>query len=251
MRERAVSGADPSRTPPVTSIAPDSESGEAAPVRIKGVSDGLCVTLDPDQPFEHLQAELLRLFTPLKHLAVNARVVFDLGVPDGHEDLVERLGELLKAEFGVAAVGRIPKKRAERTEGTRRRDLEGAWHHHRSDVLMLTGRVRSGQKVTARRHLVILGDVNPGGEVVAGGDILVMGALGGTAAAGQPDRQASIILALDFRPTQIQIGPVVAAGLPASPRKFPEYAYMEGGNIVVEDYLEANPFGRMPWPEVR
>jgi septum site-determining protein MinC len=116
---------------------------------------------------------------------------------------------------------------------------------------MLTGRVRSGQKVTARRHLVILGDVNPGGEVVAGGDILVMGALGGTAAAGQPDRQASIILALDFRPTQIQIGPVVAAGLPASPRKFPEYAYMEGGNIVVEDYLEANPFGRMPWPEVR
>ena len=49
----------------------------------------------------------------------------------------------------------------------------------------------------------------------AGGDILVIGSLCGTAAAGQTDNRDAIILALDFRPIQVKIGSVVAAGLSA------------------------------------
>jgi septum site-determining protein MinC len=105
--------------------------------------------------------------------------------------------------------------------------------------------------VTARKHLLILGDVNPGGEVVAGGDILVIGSLCGTASAGQPDNLDAIVLALDFRPTQVQIGGFVAAGLPDSPGKITEFAHLENGAIMVEDYLKAAPFGRLPWPQVR
>lgn len=223
----------------------------SAPVRLKGMGDGLCVTLDPEQPGEFIRSELTRLFQPLKHLAVNARVVLDFGEAEGDETLVDELGAFLKETFGVGSVMRSAKRRGASEDLVRQRDVDRSWHHHRSDVLMLTGRVRSGQKVTARRHLVILGDVNPGGEVTAGGDILIMGSLAGTAIAGQPDAPDTIVLALDFRPTQVQIGAVVAAGLPPSRRRFPEYAHVEDGQIVVENYMQANPFGRMPWPEVR
>lgn len=224
-----------------------------APVRIKGVGDSLWVTLDPETPLDLLQETLRQRFEQMKNLAENARVIIDTGSPDAHRGLVAQLGAFLKAAFPVASVAAPPAERPTTAteQRIRHRDMSRAWQHHRSDVLMLAGRVRSGQKVTARKHLLIMGDVNPGGEVLAGGDILVMGSLCGTASAGQPDNLDAIVLALDFRPTQIQIGGFVAAGLPDSPGKIAEFAHLENGAIMVEDYLKAAPFGRLPWPQVR
>ncbi len=116
---------------------------------------------------------------------------------------------------------------------------------------MLAGRVRSGQKVTTGKHLVIMGDVNPGAEITAGGDIIVLGSLRGVACAGQPQNVKAVVIALDFRPTQVQIGPTVAAGLAPLEKKTAEIAQVEGGGIMVTEYLVSNPFGRMPWPKVR
>jgi len=225
---------------------------ENSPVKVKGMADGLCITLDPTQPEDFLQKELEKQFNPLKHLAINARIIFDVGEDDkGCKTLVEKLGEFLKKNFSVGSVSLSPKKRWVSEEKYRHQDMDHSWQQYRSDVLMLTGRVRSGQKVTARKHLIILGDVNPGAEVVGGGDVFVMGSLSGTAIAGYPDNEKAIVLALDFRPTQIQIGGLVAAGLPPSSEKVAEFAHVENGTIVVEDYLKVNPFGRIPWPEVR
>ena len=119
------------------------------------------------------------------------------------------------------------------------------------DTLVISGRVRSGQKVEARKHLVILGDLNPGAEAIAGGDIIVLGNLLGTALAGQPDNEKAVIIALDFRPTQVQIGGFIAAGIPSSPGIKPEIARIEDNAVVVEDYIKASPFKRLAWPEVR
>ncbi len=225
--------------------------GNRKPARIKGMGSGLCVILDPKEPADYLYAELNRLFGDMKKLAVNAKVFFDIGEHEGYEGLIEELGNYLKKTFEVGSVSISSKRRPVPNDQVRVQDLEHSWQHYRSDVLMLAGRVRSGQKVTARKHLLILGDVNPGGEVFAGGDILVMGSLRGTAVAGQPDDNEVIVMALDFRPTQVQIGEFVAAGLPPSKKKLTEFAHVENGMIVVEDYLEADPFGRLPWPQVR
>lgn len=218
-------------------------------VRLKGVGDSLWVTLDPEAPVDYLQEELGRLFRQTKKLALNARVIIDMGEKENYGELVEYLEKYLKENFGVRSVS---VKHPLSEEQDRKRDVERSWQHYRSDSLILTGRVRSGQRVTARKHLMILGDVNPGAEVLAGGDILIMGRLRGTVAAGQPDNEDSIVLALDFQPTQVQIGKVVAAGLPpSSSGKAAEFAYIEKSAIIVEDYLNANPFGRLPWPQVR
>lgn len=218
---------------------------------MKGVGDSLWVTLDAAQPLVAICSELKNLFERMGNLAANARVVIDTGDLGGSEALIRELEGFLKESFSVASVSGPPGNRTRAEDRMRKRDMDRSWQYYRSDVLMLSGRVRSGQKVAARKHVLILGDVNPGAQVSAGGDILVLGSLGGAASAGQPDNTESIILALDFRPTQIQIADIVAAGLPPTPERTAEYARVEDGRIVVEDYLAARPFSRLPWPEVR
>ena len=221
------------------------------PLRMKGVGDSLWITLDPTQRFELLLNEIDILFKPLKNISKDVRVILDPGQSDGYDNLIDTLGKYLKKHYNVKEVIPPPPNRSINQGRIRQRDMNRYWHNYSSDVLMLAGRVRSGQKVTTPKHLLILGDVNPGAEVAAGGDILVMGSLCGTAFAGQPDNPEVMILALDFRPTQIQIGKFVAAGVHSEPTHKAEFAHVEDGAIVVEDYLEANPFKRLTWPQVR
>jgi len=219
--------------------------------KLRGVGDSLWVTIDPARSAEELKEELNTLFRKLDHLAKGARVVIDTGKLGENDKLVEVLGQFLKENYQIGSVSSPPDNHTNAEIRLRQRDLDRSWYQHSSDVLMLTGRVRSGQKINARKHLLLMGDVNPGGEVIAGGDILILGNLRGTAWAGQRGNTESIILALDFKPTQIQIAGYVAAGTSESSGKCPEFAHVENGTIIVEDYIEANPFGRLPWPKVR
>ena len=229
----------------------DLTNNEVLPVRLKGVGDSLRVTLDPSQPLDLLQREVGKIFERLKHLAINARVIIDPGEEGDHEPLIENLGNYLKDTFSVGSVSGPPRKRSATEERIRTKDMVQSWEYHRSDALVLMGRVRSGQKVHAKKHLFIMGDVNPGAEIAAGGDIIVMGRLCGIVLAGQPSNEDAIVLALDFRPSLVQIGNLVAAGEHASKGESVEFAHIDNGQVVVEDYLKANPFGKLPWPTTR
>ncbi len=219
------------------------------PVKLKGVGDGFWITLDPSHPEAFLKSEIDKLFQKLKHLAVNASVVIDVGEAKGHDDLIEKIAAHLKLNFDVAKVSTPPRRRSIPTERIRQRDLSKGWNHHRSDVLMLKGRVRSGQKIESKKHIVIAGDVNPGSEISSGGDVMVLGKLAGKVHAGYPDNESAIIFALDFKPTQVRIGTIAAAGIDEEVSAKPEYACVEGKSIVVKDYIKENPFRKMPWPE--
>jgi septum site-determining protein MinC len=219
-------------------------------VRLKGVGDSLWVTLNPRAGKEDLKQELDQVFSRLNNIAIGARVILDTGDTTAENSLLDLLSSHLKDVYKVGTVEKAS-NRSPGEQRVRQRDVDRSWHNYRSDVLMLAGRVRSGQTVTAKKHLLILGDVNPGAEVSAGGDIFILGSLFGKALAGQPGKTDSIIFSLNFKPTQIQIGELVAAGLPENPEKKPEFASVEDGNIVVEDYITKNPFGRISWPKVR
>jgi septum site-determining protein MinC len=229
----------------------DKQIQDKSQVRLKGVKDGFWVTLDPTQPKDFIEEELTRLFNQLQHLALNSRVILDIGDSENHSGLVEELAVFLKNKYNVGFVSAPQREHDMMEDKPRKLDMTSTWHQHHTDALIIAGRVRSGQKITAKKHLVILGDVNPGSEIIAGGDILIMGNLGGTALAGQPDNEDAIILAIGFRPIQIQIGGIIAAGLPTSSAHALEFAHVENGGIVVEDYIKSNPFGRLTWPVVR
>lgn len=115
------------------------------------------------------------------------------------------------------------------------------------DARVIFATLRSGQRIDTEHTLVIFGDVNSGAELVAGGDIIVLGALRGVAHAGAFDESGGgrVIVALQLEPTQLRIGTVITRGLGEGLSKFfgrrrvakgPEIARVDGDTIVVEPY---------------
>ncbi|MCI5945260.1 MAG: septum site-determining protein MinC [Eubacterium sp.] len=72
------------------------------------------------------------------------------------------------------------------------------------------GTLRSGQKIEVDGSIVILGDINPGAQIIAGGNVVVLGCLKGTVFAGYPDDKSAFVASLMMEPMQIQIGSCIA-----------------------------------------
>jgi septum formation inhibitor MinC len=83
-----------------------------------------------------------------------------------------------------------------------------------ANARVVYGTLRSGQKVETPYSLVVIGDVNPGADLTAGGDIVVLGSLRGTAHASAYDDDSfdKVIIALQMRPMQLRIGSVISRG---------------------------------------
>lgn len=96
--------------------------------------------------------------------------------------------------------------------------------------------IRSGQSIEYPGHLVILGDINPGAKVTAGGHIIVWGRVQGTVHAGAIDSENGFVCALKLKPTQLIIGKIIARSPTDgdSNRVAPERAFVQDGNIVAE-----------------
>ena len=101
--------------------------------------------------------------------------------------------------------------------------------------------MRSGVILDHPGNLVVVGDVNPGAEVRAGGNIVILGRLRGIAHAGI-GREHGFILALRLEPQQLRIGRL-AARSPDAASSGTEIAYVTDRNIVVESYAGKLPLG--------
>lgn len=78
-----------------------------------------------------------------------------------------------------------------------------------SETKFHKGSLRSGQRVEFEGSLVIIGDVNPGAEVIAGENIVVVGYLRGLAHAGAKGNRDAIIEAVEIDATQLRIADIV------------------------------------------
>src|SRR3990172_9923070 len=72
--------------------------------------------------------------------------------------------------------------------------------------LIVRRTLRSGQALRHPGSIAVIGDVNPGAEIIAGGNIVVWGRLRGTVHAGALGDENAVVCALDLAPTQLRIG---------------------------------------------
>lgn len=106
-----------------------------------------------------------------------------------------------------------------------------------ANAKVLFGTLRSGQRIETPFSLIVIGDVNPGADIIAGGDIAVLGSLRGTAhaAAYDDDSFDRVIIALQMQPMQLRIGSVISRGSDEA-SSGPEIARIDNRRIVVEPY---------------
>jgi septum site-determining protein MinC len=91
-------------------------------------------------------------------------------------------------------------------------------------ALFLNRTLRSGTRIEFSGHVVVLGDVNPGAEIIAEGNVMIWGRLRGMVHAGAKGNKSAVICALDLSPTQLRIADEVAAPLNVREHPRPEIA---------------------------
>jgi septum site-determining protein MinC len=104
------------------------------------------------------------------------------------------------------------------------------------EAILVEGTLRSGQHLHHPGHVIILGDVNPGAKIIAGGHILIWGRLRGTVHAGAGGNEDATVCALDLMPTQLRIASHIAVSPKRRGRSRPEVASVREGQLVA-----------MPW----
>ncbi|MEB3321549.1 MAG: septum site-determining protein MinC [Synechococcaceae cyanobacterium] len=97
------------------------------------------------------------------------------------------------------------------------------------------GTLRSGDHLQGEGTVLLLGDVNPGARISAGGHVLVWGRLRGVAHAGRWGDTRARIVALQLQPLQLRIGSAVARGPDERPPEgLAEEARLVKGEITIE-----------------
>ena len=98
------------------------------------------------------------------------------------------------------------------------------------------GALRNGQSIRYSGSVVVLGDANPGSEIIASGNIIVMGALKGLVHAGCTGDAYSYVCALRLTPTQLRICDIITY-IPEEKKNrhknTPSYAYIQEGVIYI------------------
>ncbi len=106
-------------------------------------------------------------------------------------------------------------------------------------TLLVQRSLRSGQNVNFDGNVVVLGDVNPGAEIIASGHVLVMGALRGMVHAGATGEDTATVTALTLSPTQLRIASHITRppdGSGNEGHKPPETARIRENAVIIEPY---------------
>ncbi len=204
-------------------------------IQIKGLRDGLLVSLD-DAPWDEQRAALIAQVDAQPAFFQGARLALDVASQVLHvNELVELRDQLSERGIFLWAVisespttehtaqllglaTRISKPRPEENCQFSVQDLgeETALFLHRT--------LRSGTRIEFSGHVVVLGDVNPGAEIVAGGNVIIWGRLRGMVHAGAKGNRSAVICAMDLSPTQLRIAEEVSAVLKPRENPKPEIA---------------------------
>ncbi|WP_379965827.1 septum site-determining protein MinC [Ectobacillus sp. sgz5001026] len=197
-------------------------------VTIKGTKDGLTLHLDDSCSFQELLQEIDDKLST-SHYASGERPLIEVQVKVGNRYVTPRQEEDLRTLIRnkrSLVVGTI-----ESEVVTKEQALE--WKRE-TEITSVTRVIRSGQTLEVQGDLLLIGDVNPGGRVLAGGNIFIIGALRGSAHAGYYGNRKAIIAASVMKPLQIKIDDVLNHSIDATDSGHEmECAYINQNNQLV------------------
>ena len=211
-------------------------------VVLRAYRDGLHLIIRPHLSIADVEAGIEQEISRMNQSLTGASVQIDLKCPILKEEEMELLKSKLQETYKlkVRSIETVdeqvpPPIAAAPTTHTlpQRTDTQNSRDSEPSRIIPHT--IRSGQiEDFPQGSLVIYGDVNSGGEVRAGGDIVVLGTLRGNARAGINGRLSSVIIAMDLVPVQLQIGDFTSRRLTnQKPRGYPEIARIGAEDVVI------------------
>lgn len=220
----------------------------STPIAIKGSKDGLRLVLAEDAAWDDVLAALRSQLERSPEFFHGASLTVDTGGRELREDELNSVLDVLRehslqpaalatssreGRSAGRAVGlttqpalRSPQRSATPSVAAAPRSQEA------ENALLVTRTLRSGQVLRHPSHITIIGDVNPGAEVIAGGSVLVWGRVRGTVHAGALGDESAVVGALELMPSLLRIADLMARTPDQRPGG-PETAKIDAGEIVV------------------
>lgn len=215
-------------------------------VQIKGLRDGLLITLGDgawsdlrDTMFQHIaqQSGFLqggRLAIDVGNQALNALDLSTLRDQLGDQGLtlwavLSNSPKTIQTAQTLGLATRLSKSPVDQ-------DVKSAETHlyEGEEAVLVKRTLRSGFVLEHPGHVIVLGDVNPGAEIVAGGNIVVWGRLRGVVHAGAEGDENAIVCALDLSPTQLRIAGQIALTPQRRGKPQPEVARLQDSKVIAE-----------------
>ncbi|MDP2974947.1 MAG: septum site-determining protein MinC [Anaerolineales bacterium] len=215
-------------------------------IDIKGIRDGLLVKLG-DAAWANLQVELINAIDERRAFFKGARLVLDVGGQVLHVAELVALREMLSERgiffWAVLSSSSTTEQTAQNLGlATRISKPRPSQVQHAPDAVMdaialwLPRTLRSGTLVEFPGHVTVMGDVNPGAEIVASGSIVVWGRLRGVVHAGAQGDVNALVCALELTPTQLRIAGEIAVSPKRKGKVQPEIARLKDGILVAEPW---------------
>ncbi|OGO13927.1 MAG: septum site-determining protein MinC [Chloroflexi bacterium RBG_13_68_17] len=218
-------------------------------ITIKGTRDGLLLTV-AEGTWEDVYPVLLQAVDAQGDFFRGARLAVQLGgLQIGAAELSGLIRDLANREIHLWAVlseAENTRKAAAdlglaqelpRSPESEPRPAETGEGEMAGDEALLVHRtLRSGHRIHFHGHVIVLGDVNPGAEIVAGGNVIVWGRLRGTVHAGAAGDEGAIVCALDLSPMQLRIADQIAASPERRGKPKPESVRIHEGQLIAESW---------------
>jgi septum site-determining protein MinC len=101
------------------------------------------------------------------------------------------------------------------------------------ETLVLMRNLRSGQKINHTGHIILIGNVHAGSEIIAGGTVVIFGKCFGIVRAGMKEDK-SYILSLSLKSSLVQIGETKQ--ILNESFENPVVVYAKNGKIYIENF---------------
>lgn len=213
-------------------------------IQIKGIREGLLVNIE-NGDWEERSVELMQLVMQKDSFFKGAKICLDVNDSQLRvkqiTQLCDKLSNLEVTLWAILSTSIITTNNArtlglatslpvkkEIRETSKQSDASG------EKAVLINKTLRAGYKVESVDHVIIIGDVNPGAEIVSAGNIIVWGKLKGSAIAGVEGNSKAVICAMELRPTQLRIGEKVFPPQQKKGKTFPEVAFIVNDECKIE-----------------
>ncbi len=174
-------------------------------VVFKGKKSGIVIILDDAIPFSELKDNFRKKVIQAKSFFGSSKATISFQGRELSFNEEKELLSIISCESGLNIAfldAGFDNKPSDTIELEYFNPLENQTLYHK-------GSLRSGQSIIYSGSVVVIGDVNPGGEIIAEGNITILGSLKGLAHAGCSGNKECFISAFVMRPTQLRIGNII------------------------------------------
>ncbi|MGM0608106.1 MAG: septum site-determining protein MinC [Candidatus Muiribacteriota bacterium] len=225
---------------------------EERAVTLQKVRSGLYIILDDKIPFYNLKKIFYKKLQNMDSFVYHMNSILNFGNREMRDSDIKEVLSIAEDNFKLnilRIITRVPelkeniKKRGIKAEDfLEKSELEFSNDILNEDTLWIKKSVRSGQLIEYRGNVVVLGDVNVGARIIAGGNILVMGVLRGDVWSGKDGNMGANVISSYFEPSQLRIYDTYLLKsdemLKNIKKEVPVVAYLNNNAVFVKEYKE-------------